>query len=203
MKRDIEFLFEIGSMANVPRGWRQHLAMDCMSNLEHSFRVALIALILARMEDLRGDEDGPAKNEEKILKMALFHDVSETRTSDLSYVQKVYVKPNEELAIFDIFAGTILTDMRTTIVKEYEERKTPEAQIVKDADNLDLDIELKELEERGSKLREKWAAIRRKVRDEKLYTQSARDLWDALQDADVSSWHLATNKLLKVPSAGK
>ena len=62
-----------------------------------------------------------------------------------------------------------------------------EAKIVKDADNLEVDIELKELEERGSQLPKKWQAVRRMVRDEKLYTQSAKELWDEIQKADVSS----------------
>lgn len=195
MRRDIEFLFEVGSMGNMPRGWRQHLAMDCASNLEHSFRVALIALMLARKEGV--------KDEEKVLKMALLHDLAETRTSDLSYVQKVYGTMDEDRALADLFAGTVLEYLRESVIKEYEERKSPESRIVKDADNLDIDIELKELEERGSKLREKWKAMRRYVRDEKLYTRSAKELWDALQDADVSSWHLAANKWLKIPNAGK
>ena len=50
-----------------------------------------------------------------------------------------------------------------------------------------MDIELKELEERGSQLPKKWQAVRRMVRDEKLYTQSAKELWDEIQKADVSS----------------
>jgi len=49
----------------------------------------------------------------------------------------------------------------------------------------------------------KWAIIRKKVRDEKLYTQSAKDLWDKIKISDVSKWHLDSNKWLKVPNAGK
>jgi 5'-deoxynucleotidase YfbR-like HD superfamily hydrolase len=113
------------------------------------------------------------------------------------------VTSDEDRAADDLFAGTLLGDLRTDILKDYEERKSIEAKIVKDADNLDIDIELKELEEHGSQLPRKWAATRKIVRDEKLYTQAAKDLWDELQKADPSSWHLTSNKWFKVPNAGK
>lgn len=193
--RDIEFLFEIGTLRNVDRGWKQHLAMDCASDPEHSFRVAFLALMLARKEGV--------KNEEKIIKMALVHDLAESRISDHSYMQKVYVTADEERAAKDLFAGTSLGDLQADILHEFEERRSPEAKIVKDADNLDIDIELKEFEERGSKLPPKWKATREMVRNEKLYTKAAKEFWDALQGADPASWHLTANKWFKVPDAGK
>lgn len=194
-RRDIEFLFEIGSMRNVPRGWQQHVGIPCANNLEHSFRVVFLALILARMEGL--------KNEEKIIKMALVHDLAETRTTDLSYVQKVYVSADEEAAARDLFDNTSLVDLNKDVLAEYERRETIEAKIVKDADNLDIDLEQKELEERGSLLPKKWKKFRRLIRDEKLYTESAKKLWDHLQKADVADWHMLANKWKKIPSAGK
>jgi putative hydrolase of HD superfamily len=194
-KRNIEFLFEIGSLRNLQRGWRQHLGIDCASDLEHTLRVIWLALIIARKEKV--------KNEEKIIKMALIHDIEETRTSDLSYVQKVYVNADGERAAKDLFAGTILNDFYKSIFEEYEKRKSLEAKIVKDADNLDVDLELKELEERGSQMRKKWRSFRKKVRNEKLYTKTARKIWDVIQKADASSWHLAANKWLKISKAGK
>lgn len=194
-ERDIEFLYEIGSLHNIQRGWRQHLGLDCFNVLEHSFRVAWLALLIARGEGV--------KDESKIMKMALVHDLAETRTVDLSYIQKVYVTADEERAARDLFAGTNLEDFYGDILKEYEARQTIESQIVKDADNLDIDIESRELEERGSKLPEKWTQFRRKVRDEKLYTKTAGKLWDLVQDSDVASWHIRDNKWQKLPGAGK
>src|SRR3989344_8535752 len=102
--RDIDFLYEIGSLRNVPRGWRQHLGFDVASDLEHTIRLIWIALIISRMEQA-GDEN-------KIIKMALAHDVAETRVSDLSYVQKVYVTADEEKAADDIFQNTTVGDFR-------------------------------------------------------------------------------------------
>ncbi len=193
--RDLEFLFETGSLRNVQRGWRQHFGMDCANDLEHSFRVAMIALMLARKEGV--------KNEEKVLKMALIHDLAESRTADHDYISKVYVTADEERAAKDLFEGTILADLEREVLAEYEERQSLEAKIVKDADNLDVDIEMKEIADRGSKLPGKWAAFRKMVRDEKLYTESAKEMWNSLQGADPASWHLRANKWLKIPDAGK
>lgn len=178
----------------MPRGWRQHLATDCASDLEHTVRVAWVALILARREG-KGDEA-------KILKMALAHDICETRISDLSYIQKVYVTADEARAVHDIFEGTAVSDFEQ-VIEDFERRDSIEAKLVKDADNLDIDLELKELAEKGHETPKKWVTFRKKVRDEKLYTQAAKDFWDELQTADPADWHLAANKWLKVPDAGK
>lgn len=193
-KRDLEFLFEIGSLRNVQRGWRQHLGVDCANDLEHTYRVIWLALIIARHEKA-GDEG-------QIIKMALVHDLPETRVSDLSYVQKVYVQADEDRAARDMFSNTCIEDFFNSSFLDYERRDSIEAKIVKDADNLDIDLELKELDERGSKLPEKWREFRKIIRNEKLYTNSAKELWDLLQTVDIADWHMKANKWLIMPKAG-
>ncbi len=194
-KRDLDFLYELGSLRNVQRGWRQHVGMDVANDLEHSLRVAWIAMILARMEGVHSDE--------KIIKMAMVHDIAETRVSDLSYVQKAYATADEQAAADDIFRGTSLEDLNSDILHEYKERKSIESKIVKDADNLDLDLEMRELEERGSQLPKKWYNMRKALRDDKLYTESAKKLWDMIQEVDIDEWHISYNKFNKFPDAGR
>ena len=121
--------------------------------------------------------------------------------SDLGYIQKVYVKEDEERAVRDSFFGTNFLDLEE-VLKEYDKRESLEAKIVKDADNLDVDFEMKELEEMGSQLPKKWQKFRKLVREKKLYTQAAKDLWDFLQDKDPADWHINANKWLKIDSAG-
>lgn len=193
--RDIEFLYEIGTLKNTPRAWAQFLGPNVADNAAHSFRVAFIALMLARSEKIASDE--------KILKMALVHDLAETRISDHNYISKVYVKPDEERAAQDLFKETLIIDLYSDVLSEYETRKSIESKIVKDADNLDVDFELKELEGRAFKHPQKWSEFRRQVRDEKLYTASAKKMWDEIQQSDPASWHLVANKWLHIPEAGK
>lgn len=193
--RDLDFLYEIGTLRNMQRGWAQHIAIPTASVAEHSFRVAFLATIICRMEK-QGDEN-------KIIKMALTHDIGETRTSDLSYVQKVYVKEDDDKASHDAFVGTTLENFYSDTIKEYKERKSIEAKIVKDADNLDIDLEIKELVASGMEMPPKWHEFRKMVRDEKLYTKSAKKIWDDIQNSNIHDWHVAANKWLHVPGAGK
>ncbi len=194
-KRDIEFLYEVGSLRNVQRAWRQHLGVDCATVLEHTVRVMWLSLILGRREKVA--------DEERLIKMALVHDLAETRTADLSYVQKVYVEADEDRAARDTMAGTSLQDFYSDVLQEYEARRSKVARIVKDADNLDIDLEMRELVEQGAQLPKKWKQFRQLVRHQKLYTKAAKDFWDALDKVDVADWHLVANKWVKQPSAGK
>lgn len=192
--RDLEFLYEMGTLMNMDRAWRQNFGVKCASDLEHSYRVLFIALLLARME---GGAD-----EALVMKMALMHDLPETRTGDVGYVQKVYVVADEERAARDMLLGTSFSDF-FEVFRAYEKRDSLEAKLVKDADNLDIDIELRELTERGSLLPEKLKGTRKLVRDKKLHTKSAKKLWDLIQKSDVASWHLAANKWVKLPNTGR
>lgn len=192
--KDIDLIYELGTLRNLSRGWQQHLGDQVASITEHSFRVIWIALLISRMEK-QGDEN-------LIIKMALTHDLDEIRTSDLGYIQKMYVKANSQQAVSDTFADTLLNDF-VDIIENFEKRDSIEAKIVKDADNLDIDFELKEMAERGHQLPKKWYGTRKHVRDYKLYTESAKKIWDELQNSNVSAWHLQKNKYSEMPDAGK
>lgn len=185
--RNLEFLYEVASLRNVQRGWRQHMATDCANVLEHTMRVVWLALLIARRE-------GKTVDENKIMKMALIHDLPEARTSDLSYVQKKYATTDEVKAADDMFADTLLPDFRE-LLKEYDERTCLEAHIVKDADHLDIDMEMKEFEEKGHALPGKWAEYREKIiHDKKLYTESAKQMWNEIKTSEPSDWHMNSNK---------
>ncbi len=188
--RDIDFLFEVGSLRAAQRAWAQLFGgLKTATILEHMFRVALLALIIARREGVVVDEG-------KMLQMALLHDLPESRTVDHAHVHKAYVKEDEDRAIHDLFLGTAIATRAKDVLKEYKERTSLEAKIVKDADNIDIDLEFKELEERGSKVPAKQQHFRRVVREEKLYTKAARELWDEIQTADPDAWQTSTNTWL-------
>ena len=194
-RRDLEFLYEIASLRFIPRAWIQHLGVPVASTLEHTIRVIYLSLLIAH-------EEGVKKSDEKIIKMALVHDAVEARTADLAYVHKVYSKQDEKRAASDMFSSTSFGDLHEYL-KLYEKRDSIEAKIVKDADNLDIDLELMELEEQGSKLPPKLRVMRKMVRNKKLYTKTAKKMWDAIQKSDPAAWHLKSNKWYKVPSAGR
>lgn len=177
--RNLMFLFQLGSLRHLERSWRQYFGTEMATDLEHTMRVIFTALILARMEG-KGDEA-------TIIKMALIHDLAESITGDLTPVQKKYVTIDEERAVNDMFEGTSLEEY-IALAERYRQRECIESQLVKDADNLDIDVELKEMAERGHHLPAKWQAGRKRLRDEKLFTNAAKEFWDALQTHDASTW---------------
>lgn len=50
MQKDIDFLFEIGSLRSIARTWNEFLGKDVANVAEHTIRVAWIALTLAKYE---------------------------------------------------------------------------------------------------------------------------------------------------------
>lgn len=180
--RNIELLYEIGSFRYMQRLWKRFLNPDFQNNTEHTFRVAWIALVLAGMEK-KG-------NHEKLLKMALVHDLPESRCGDVDYIARQYTKRDEELGAEDIFAGTDLADEFIGLWKEYEKRECIEAKLVKDADNLDVEFELLEQTARGHRLLNEWKSMRRKNVYPKLFTKSAKELWDTIDVSNPYDWHV-------------
>ena len=166
-------------MRFIERAWKQFLNPDYANLAEHHLRVVWIALLLAKYEG-KG-------NVEKIMKMALVHDLSESRTGDLNYLGKQYSTRNESKAISDILKDTGLEKEIIALWHEYESKKTIEAKIVKDADFLDVDLELKEQKSMGKTHVDNWAPRRKKIFT-KLYTPSAKKLWKAIQTSKPEDW---------------
>lgn len=182
MKRDLEFLYEIGTLRYLQRKWRQFLNADFQNIAEHKFRVVWVAMVIAMHEGVRDIN--------KVIKMALVHDIAESRTGDADYVARQYNVRDEEVAIKDMLQDTTLEKEFIELWKEYEAKKTKEAQIVKDADNIDVDLELKEQEVKGYKLHPKWLEMRKMVAEDKLYTKTAKKLWKEIQRSNPHDWHV-------------
>ena len=180
--RDIEFLYEIGTLRFIDRSWKHLLSADVQNLSEHHLRTLWIALVLAKHEGLRDTE--------KIMKLAIVHDLSESRTGDVDFVQREYVKRNEKLGISEVFRGTVFGGEYVSLWNEYSEQRTPEARVVKDADNLDVDFEIAELLSKGLKVPERWLEVRRFAAKSKLNTKSAKALWKALQKSNPHDWHV-------------
>lgn len=180
MERDIDLLYEIGSMRFMDRTWKQFMHCDVANNAEHSFRVAWLALYIARKE---------GADEETVLKMALLHDLSETRTGDSNYVSRMYTQRDDESAYEDILAGTPFEKDFGELAHAYKERKTLEAQVVKDADNLEVDFEIQEHIAAGNTFGTLWVRNRREGVYPRLFTETARKLFDMIYQSDPIHWH--------------
>lgn len=186
LKRDIELLFEIGTFRHLDRVWKQFLDPSVANNTEHTFRVAWIALTIARYEKT-GDH-------EKILKMALLHDLDETRCGDVHYLSRQYVVRKTKEAIEDIFAETVHSEEMKGLFDEYEKRESVESKIVKDADNVDVEFELREQRAKGHSIGDILQKDRDAMLYPKLFTATAKKLWDEIKKSDPHDWHLTSPK---------
>lgn len=176
MDRIVEFLFEVGMLKRTPRSGWQFLGAGSESVAEHAFRVAMIAFVLARMDT---EVDG-----DKVLQLALVHDLPETRTGDLNYVNQKYVRSDEARAAEDMSAGLPFGAELRSLLAEYRAEATTEAIVAHDADQLEMLLELKEHLDRGVRGAADWTpfVLRR------LRTENAQLLARRILDGDSASW---------------
>lgn len=121
--------------------------------------------------------------------MAMIHDVGESRTGDTNPVSREYNRQDEDRAIQDIFKGTFWEKEAIALYREYKERKTMEAKIVKDADNLEVDLETIEQDYKGYHKPAFWDKMRN-IKGSHLYTKTARTLYKKIKSADPHDWHV-------------
>ena len=173
----------MGALRLIPRQWSRFHTPGFANVTEHHYHVLWLALVIAARE-------GKLVDTAKIIKMAVVHDITESRTGDVDHMSRQYNDRYEEEAINNMLAGTSIEKEFLEIWHEYEKRESLEAKIVKDADNLDVDMELREQGNNGSKIEKALQPGRRRVREAKLYTDTARELFDAIQKADPHDWHM-------------
>ncbi len=137
MKKEANLLFELSTMRKIVRNHRPVLLLDDLSDnlATHSYLVTWIAYIIAKHE---------GANIEKVLLMAMSHDTAETRTGDIAWINKRYVKAYEEEAIAEMFPEELDHLNIKTLLEEYGKRESLEAKCVKDADRMAQMILLQE-----------------------------------------------------------
>ena len=176
MKRCINFLFEVGMLKKTPRTGYQFLGSGSESVAEHSFRMAIIGYLLVQQE--------PGADSQKTLLMCLFHDLHEARTGDHNYVNKRYVTVNETKAVRDLAKGLKCGEEIMALTHEFKAGESLEARIARDADQLDLILELKEQQDLGNKYAKEWLfyAVKR------LQTESAKMMAKEIMNTDSTDW---------------
>ena len=176
MKDIANFLFEVGMLKKTPRTGFQFLGSGRESVAEHITRTIFIGYTLSK---LTGDVD-----ELKLLKMCLFHDLPETRTGDMNYVNKKYVNVDERKALRDLTDTLFFGEDLEAIIDEFNEKKTVVSLLAHDADQLSLILQLKEYGDLGNKYSREWIAFALK----RLSTETAKKVAEAILDTDSSEW---------------
>lgn len=169
------FFFEIATLRRLTRSHRQMIQEVSDNISDHSFRVTVIGMILANLEEC---------DENKVLKMCLFHDVAEARTGDANFINKQYVDLHEEEARKDQAEGLPIADEITKLLEEYEQRKSREAIVAKDADLLDQMV----LQQEYFYQDEKNGRIWQNHTEMGLKTESAKKLAKKIRELNPFEW---------------
>jgi putative hydrolase of HD superfamily len=110
-------------------GWKLSGVAIPESVADHTFGVTFLSMLL-------GDYFG--LDTEKMMKMALLHDIIESKLGDIHYESQTYIGENAVRKGEEKAAGDVLPEEYLQVWKEYRVRKTREAQIVSACDKLEL-----------------------------------------------------------------
>ena len=186
LKEIVKYFYECGMLKRVKRsGWWNEGISNPESVAEHSYRTAIIALILAKMEGLNDQEA------RTICCAAVFHDLHEARLLDLNKITARYVKITKELAekVESDQIEALPSVVKKTISRIFSLTEK-ESIILKDADYLECAITAKEYADAGSKGTIKWInSIKNRLK-----TKSALMILENLPDLDANSWCIDLKK---------
>lgn len=144
----LNLLFEIGLLKKVQRtGWVLKGVKDVESVAEHTWRVAMIALLLA--EELKLDQL-------KLVKMALVHDLGEVSIGDIKWESGKQVigsrdqkYEDEKKAVQKIFSDNPNFQEYVDLWEDFEQQNSKEAKVVKLIDKLEMAMQALEYEKEG------------------------------------------------------
>lgn len=159
----IDLFLETATLKRLPRtGWVMRGVPYVESVADHSFGVAFVALALADALD----ED---LDLEKVLVMAVLHDLAEVRLTDLP-VSAVRLIPGEvkseaeAKAIAGLLAPLPGGERLKALWQAFEDRTSLEGCLVRDADKLEMMVQCLRYEMAGSRgLEEFWQSMDRRA----------------------------------------
>lgn len=142
----IEFAKLIGELKKVKRaGWVRENVKSPESVAEHSFRTIVLAMTLASQLKV---------NQEKLIKMAIIHDLGETAIGDLvdergkktDLSMRETKEEKEKEVIAEIFEKVEQKNEYLNLFTEMVERKTEEAKLFWEIDKLERTLQAFEYE---------------------------------------------------------
>ena len=177
----LDFVSSLGRVKMIPRsGWISHgiSLQEVESVADHSFSTAVLAMLLADLEVANGRRI----NIERVLRLALLHDLPEALTFDISksYLEYLGMRGEaikselEQAAWKHLIKGIEKGAIRkryTRLQSEFNAEQTVESMIVHAADRLDLLLQIVEYRRRGypkAILADLWKSTSQKLRGSKL-----------------------------------
>lgn len=181
MKELVNFLFEAGMLKRTPRSGFPFLGSGAESVAEHSFRTAVIGYVLSLQEE--------GADPFKTTLLCLFHDFHEARTGDINYLNKRYVKVDEEKALRELTSRLPFGRNLIDLAAEFNAGGSVEARIAKDADQLELILSLKEQQDLGNPNAKDWLRYALK----RLNTPLAKRMARQILETESTDWWFDKN----------
>ena len=178
LKKITNFFFEIQVLKRTPRSGLKNVGIrNSDSVAEHIFLTAQITYVLGKMEKV---------NAERAALIALFHDNGEARIGDGDLVKRTYLDTNgaEERVFFDQIKNLPGEGEIKTLYKEWVKKDTREATVARDADLLELALQVKCFLDSGNKLLSIWL----KFIKAHLKTKSAKKLFKTMEKTNIDDW---------------
>ncbi|PZR85213.1 MAG: HAD family hydrolase [Candidatus Nephthysia bennettiae] len=174
-----KFVYEMGFLKQVKRsGWSLVGITDSETVAEHSFRTALIGLILAC-------EEGADVARTALL--CLLHDSQESRTGDIASVGRPYVTTTHNVDVTADqtvgFPQNIASTLRE-LVEEYEAGETLEAKLAHEADKLECVYQAREYQTQRAADTSQWI----RTCSERITSGAGRRLLRAAINLPPASW---------------
>ena len=158
----VDFTENVSKLKLIARkGWVSQVGVEKPESVaDHSFACAVLAMCLG---DLKGLDT------EKLIRLALVHDLHEALIGDYDYFDKQRIgleqaKKNQEQAIGEVFhkLPPNIREKYVSLAKEYLCQETPEAKLVKQIDKLEMIMQAFQYEKAGYdkvKLQSFWDSV--------------------------------------------
>jgi len=159
---------------------------DPESVAEHSFRTAILGYILAHLADA---------DPMKTAALCLFHDTPEARINDLHSTAKRYIDPGRGEAV--ALAEQVerlpqpIADAILSLMGDYEEKTSLEAQLARDADVLECLIQAREYQTQGYVNVQEWIDNCKAS----LKTDVAKNVAEACLQVEPREWWQGLNMM--------
>ncbi|MCG6910957.1 MAG: HD domain-containing protein [Deltaproteobacteria bacterium] len=178
MKSIINLLFTARHLKDTPRTGYNYLGVGKESVAEHTFTTTFIAHVMSCLE--------PEADALRLLHLCIVHDLPESRIGDLNAVQKKHVTADEDGAAQAIAEGTPLSRSLPEMIREFNEGRSMEAMLARDADQISFLLELKNLADLGFSPPEKWIPYL----VDRLQTDTGRKLAAGILQIERDDWWL-------------
>jgi putative hydrolase of HD superfamily len=141
MRYVIDFIQAAERLKDIFRtGWKLSGVDRPESVADHSFCVAMLAMILGDALDL---DTG------KMMRMALLHDLTESKLGDIHYESRTYLGDSAISTAEEKAAHDLLPQDYLQLWDEFQQKKSKEAQVVSACDKLELYFQALRYEKRG------------------------------------------------------